>query len=405
VHLAWGAAGAVFLAALGAAEQEPPGASARVEVVRVDVSVTDRRGRPVRDLAAADFEIREDGTPHPVTNFAFVAVGSTMPARALLSPPTREPLPPPPASAPVTTVPVPAQAYQRRALAFVVDDLNLSRTSVVRVRAMLKRFVERSLQPDDLVGLFRTGSVRSASVPLGADRAALLADVEALKWNGRSGRDRSIDPIQRGLTAPVTIGRDLDARRSFLLAVESLTALQSVTEALERLEGRKVVVFLSDGLKVGRSTNAFDRLNVTADAANRESLVVYTLDPRGVTPLNLEADDYDNDPGFQVNIPEYLEERAWSYALDHDGLERLAEATGGLFVHDTDPGKGLAQVLLDQSGYYQLGYLAPAAGGARFHRVSITVRRPDLRVRSRSGYWGARQDRAAVAPAAGTKRP
>jgi len=368
-----------FLAAQGI---DRPGAASRVEVVRVDVAVTDRQGRPVPDLVADDFEVREDDSPRAITNFTYVVVGASA------APPAAWPAT---ASAPATgpVVSPPARTRQRRVLAFVVDDLNLSRTSVARTRDMLKRFVQKSLQPDDLVGLFRTAAP-STTVTLGADRAKLLGEIAGLKWNVESGRERPVDPIQAGLTAPVTIGQHLDRRRAFLLADASLAALQSVIRALEPLQGRKTAIFLSDGLKVGRSTNAFDRLVDAANGANRESLVVYTLDPRGVTPMNLEADDFDNDPGFEVTIREELELREASYTADHDGLERLAEATGGLFIHDTDPGKGLAQALVDQSGYYLLGYTAPAGGEPRFHRVSVTVGRPGLRVRARSGYWSRR---------------
>jgi VWFA-related protein len=369
-----------LLAAQGA---EPPAVSSRVEVVRVDVTVTDLKGRPVPDLAPDDFEIREDAEPRAITHFTYVTVGTSGPTPAARPSTAGAPAPEPVASPP-------ARTRRRRVVLFVVDDLNLSRTSMARTRDLLKRFVRRSLQPDDLVGLVRTGAANSGAVTLGADGAALSAEIAGLKWNGQSGRERPTDPIQEGLTSPVTIGQHLDRRRAFLLADASLGALESVMKALEPLEGRKTVIFLSDGLKVGRSTNAFDRLEDAASSANRGSLVVYTLDPRGVQPLNLEADDFDNDPGFQQRIPVWLEERAVSYAVDHDGLERLAEATGGLFIHDTEPGKGLAQALLDQSGYYLLGYEAPAGANPRFHRVSVTVRRPGLRVRARSGYWSGR---------------
>jgi hypothetical protein len=70
----WLAAGVLFLPVLRVGAQEPA-VSTKVEVVRVDVSVTDRKGHPVRDLTAADFEIREGATPRPITNFAFVTVG------------------------------------------------------------------------------------------------------------------------------------------------------------------------------------------------------------------------------------------------------------------------------------------------------------------------------------------
>jgi VWFA-related protein len=380
----WLAIGLMLAPALVPADViEPPAVSSRVEVVRVDVAVTDRHGRPVPDLTSDDFEIREDAAPRAITNFTYVAVGATVPAPAArlstASAPTTEPVAPPA-----------GLSRQRRVLAFVIDDLNLSRTSMARTRNLLERFVQRSLQPDDLVGLFRTGAVPSTVVTLGADGARLSAEIAGLTWNGQSGRERPVDPIQEGLTAPVTIGKHLDRRRALLLTDASLDALQSVMLALEPLEGRKTVMFLSDGLKVGRSTNAFDHLATAANSANRESLVVYTLDPRGVTPLYLEADDFDNDPGARVRIPQWLEERAVSYELDHDGLEHLAEATGGLFIHDTDLGKGLVKALVDQSGYYLLGFTAPAGGEPRFHHVTVTVARPGLRVRARNGYWGGR---------------
>ena len=382
----WLAIGLVLSPGLLAAQDVgAPGAASRVELVRIDVAVTDSHGRPVPDLTAADFEVREDDSPRAITNFTYVVVGGTAPLPAAPAPAARPSTTP--AAGPEPVLPSPSRARQRRILAFVVDDLNLARTSVARTRGMLKRFVEKSLQPDDLVGLFRTGAP-STTATLGADRAALLAEIAGLRWNGQSGRERAVDPIQKGLTAPVTVGEHLDRRRAFLLAEASLAALQAVIRALEPLPDRKAVIFLSDGLKVGRSTNAFDRLVDAANGANRESLVVYTLDPRGVTPLNLEADDFDNDEGAHWRIPAWLEERATSYEADHDGLERLAEATGGLFIHDTDPGKGLAQVVVDQSGYYLLGYVAPAGSEPRFHHVSVTVKRPGLRVRARTGYWG-----------------
>lgn len=40
-----------------------------VNVVNVEVFVTDKKGNPVTDLTAEDFEILEDGKPVTITNF------------------------------------------------------------------------------------------------------------------------------------------------------------------------------------------------------------------------------------------------------------------------------------------------------------------------------------------------
>jgi Ca-activated chloride channel family protein len=52
------------------AAQQPPAFRARVDLVNVGVSVTDRRGNLITDLTAADFEIVEDGRAQTIRFFA-----------------------------------------------------------------------------------------------------------------------------------------------------------------------------------------------------------------------------------------------------------------------------------------------------------------------------------------------
>ena len=112
--------------------------------------------------------------PRAITNFTYVVVGTSAPAPGARpstgSAPATEPVAPPR-----------ARARQRRVLVHVIDDLNLSCTSMARTRDLLVRFVQRSLQPDDLVGLFRTSAAPSAAVTLGAD-----VSVRRTTSNGRA---------------------------------------------------------------------------------------------------------------------------------------------------------------------------------------------------------------------------
>ena len=65
-------------AAAIAGQQAPPELPTfrvAVDVVSVDVAVTDRDGRIVRDLTAADFEVFQNGKPQRVTAAKFVPVG------------------------------------------------------------------------------------------------------------------------------------------------------------------------------------------------------------------------------------------------------------------------------------------------------------------------------------------
>src|SRR5687767_11413505 len=105
------------------AQQAPPAGQAPsrssdvlrvgVDLVQVDATVTDRRGRHVTDLTAEDFEILQDGRPQRITTFAYV----TLPGAAPAPPRSSGPVAP---SAPLK----PTQA--RRTIAIVIDDLGLS---------------------------------------------------------------------------------------------------------------------------------------------------------------------------------------------------------------------------------------------------------------------------------------
>jgi hypothetical protein len=69
--------------------------------------------------------------------------------------------------------------------------------------------------------------------------------------------------------------------------------------------------------------------------------------------------------------------------------------TGGLaYQNGNDFNFGLDRVLQDQSGYYLIGFKPPDGtfeekrGARAYHHIKVTVTRPGLHVRSRSGFFG-----------------
>ena len=72
---------AVAIALALAAEQSAPQSPGQpfkssVDVVRVDVTAVDGKGRPIPDLTAEDFELNVDGRPRPIVSAQFLAVPS-----------------------------------------------------------------------------------------------------------------------------------------------------------------------------------------------------------------------------------------------------------------------------------------------------------------------------------------
>ena len=64
------------------APQQTPAPSAQfaagVDVVQVDVSVTDKSGQPITDLTARDFDIREDGQPQTIQTIYLATLDRTI---------------------------------------------------------------------------------------------------------------------------------------------------------------------------------------------------------------------------------------------------------------------------------------------------------------------------------------
>ena len=347
-----------------------------VALVRIDATVTDARGRQVSDLGAGDFEVLQDGRPQQISTFEYVRAGDV----SVESEVDAAPLGP---SRPVSPDRV------RRTIAFVVDDLGLSIDSTMRARKALEQFLDTAMRPGDLVAILRTGAGMGSLQQFTSDRRMLQAAVDRLQWNTRSRGS----PFQ----APID---EVDAFRNEVLSAGTLGAITYVIRGVADLPGRKSVIVLSDGFRLkdkdGTYGRVLDALRTMVDAATRAGVVVYGVDTRGLVATGPTASDVG--PGAeQVRSVELRE--------THEGLGALAEETGGLFFRNTnDIGGGVRSALEDQQGYYLIGYVPDGStftgSTRRFHKLTVRVRRPGLRVRSRSGFLAVPDGAATNRPAA-----
>ena len=202
----------------------------------------------------------------------------------------------------------------RRTIAIVVDDLGLSNENVYFTRRALKKFLDQQMEPGDLVAIIRTGGGIGALQQFTSDKRQLYAALERVRFNPTS---RAVGAFASAPSDPLAIagtaaseangvdrarGDDIDALREDVFAVGTLGAVNYVVRGLKDLPGRKSVLLISAGLtlfrfgdQVGnyRVQNAMERL---IDLANRASVVIYTLDARGLETLNFTAADKHIDP-------------------------------------------------------------------------------------------------------------
>jgi len=389
-------------------------------LVQVDAVVTDRDGKQVTDLRADEFEIREDNRPQPITNFSYVSIES--PAAPTASTATAKESP----ARRADTAPVPPRTLRpeqvRRTIALVVDDLGLSFESTHFVRQALRKYVDQQMAANDLVAIVRTSAGIGALQQFTSDKRQLYAAIERVRWYprgrggvsafapissfdeaGRTAGDANSESTDSDLQRRNREREDVDTFREDIFAVGTLGALNFIVRGLRELPGRKAVVMFSDGFRLfnrvggaGESnTRILEALRRLTDLANRASVVVYTIDARGLQTLGLTAAD-DTSGLSASQLEERLTERRNELFDTQEGLNYLAQQTGGIAVrNNNDISGGIQRALNDQRGYYLIGYrpaestFDSATGRRSYHKLTGKIKnRPDLRVRMRSGFYG-----------------
>jgi VWFA-related protein len=388
-------------------------------LIQMDVTVTDKNGKIVHDLKPEDFEIYQNGQKQDISNFSFFSNEQTnVPIAKSAEKKSQQPqtvLPPSPVK--------PEQV--RRTIALVVDDLSLSWQSVYYVRRALTKFVNEQMQDGDLVAIVRTGGGMGALQQFTTDKRQLYAAIDRIRWN-------SIGTGQIGTFAPMEAQQDTsqdaaaaqaqqdaqafekqsESARNAIFATGTLGAIDYVVRGMQELPGRKSIVLLSDGFKMYEEDESgfrdysriLDSLHRLVDAANRASVVIYSLDARGLVYTGLTAAD--NTSGRSADqIESELSDRRTQLFDTQDGLQYLATQTGGnAIMNNNDLSGGIRKILDDQS-YYLIGYIPndetfdPKT--LRFNKLVVKVKRPGLKVRYRSGFFGVSEDKMDTVAAAG----
>ncbi len=377
-------------------------------LVQVDAVITDKNGKPVTDLRPEEVEILENGKSQKITSFSYVSLESGDPAG--LAP--AKPGVPTSAAPPVSLRP----DQVRRTMALVVDDLGLSFESVFSVRRALKKFVDEQLQPNDLVAIIRTTGGVGTLQAFTSDKRQLYAAIEKVRWYplGR-GKIQTFAPIE-GIPAAAPFGgppiskdddesgsvkEDLEQFRAERITSGTLGMVNHVVRGLRDLPGRKSVVMITDGFKIcngGDPTSCkymTGLMRAITDSANRASVVIYTMDARGLEPLGFTAAD--NTSGRNtLEIEGLAKDRRQEFNEMQDGPDFLARETGGIAIrNNNDLAGGIKRFVEDQKGYYVIGYRPDEAtfekvGGRRkFHDLGLNVTRSGkFKVRMRSGFFG-----------------
>jgi VWFA-related protein len=344
-----------------------------VKVVTLPVTVRDKHGKIVRDLTKDDFTLQEDGRPQTIRYFSQEA------------------------NLPLT-------------LGLLVDT-SRSQTNVLDAERNASRgFLDQMLvQEKDKAFLIHFDREVELLQDLTSSREKLQAALELLKTP--SDRDRSNDPNDSGDSRSGS-GSHHGGGTQLYDAV-----FLASNELMKKHQGRKALVILSDGVDRGSKTS----LESTIESAQRADTVVYSI---------YFADSHREDrnegqrrgggmgrggggwpgggggwpgggggwpggggggrggPGGGQRHPE--EPRTDGKKI----LERVSRETGGRFFEVSKKesvGEIYTSIVEELRTQYSMGYTPDKNSAASgYHHVTLAVKRKDLTVQTREGYYADR---------------
>lgn len=410
-----------------------------VRNVLVDVVVESKKGEPVLDLTAADFVVTEDGEPVEILSFTPPSVGgSSQEIGARRSAPD------------AGTRPVP------RRTVVLFDELHMHPNHRKRVLQQTRNTVKDLMGDGDEVMLARFDGQLRVIQPFTSDRKAVLdrlkeenevrrvpmrtawresertlaylfnmqemnTDAPERETVGPAARPSGDDPcVQSGQIAR-SHAQDMHG-----LASASITGLFQMVGSLARRDGRKALLYVSDGLPLtpgtavyryaaelcdgtaasqgqdngvdtslfgtGRNTRWDPKLAAMelaefemtrewrqlAALANAKEVSIYPLQASGLSVGRAAGVD-----NTTISMGAELAHR-----LDiEDSMNLIADQTGGSAIINTnDFATAMGEVLRETDRTYRLSYAPPKPGDGREHRIDVKVAREGVRLRHRKSY-------------------
>jgi VWFA-related protein len=384
--------------------------SVNVNVVNVDVYVTDKSGKRITGLTKDDFEITENGKTVAITNFYAVEGGKAAIADDTPAPPAT----PPEAGAP-KPVPGPKQAPmlpedQRLRLIVYIDNFNLQPFNRNRVMRELRAFLSTKLTRGDQVMLVtydRSTHVRQTfTSDMDLINSSLLA-IEKISAQGVHAASERRDALRqieesRSVNEASGIARSY-AESTFNDLSFSIDALKDLVSSLAGMPGRKAILYVADSLQMIAGQDVFyavqskygeqsttmttsiqydasRRFNELASQANANRVTFYTIDAAGLRVYSsISAENQTAGQGVYIDSIQISNVQA--------PLQMLAEKTGGVaIINRNEVLPALEKVAQDFGSYYSLGYSPTHYGDGRYYKIDVKLKRKGLVARHREGY-------------------
>jgi VWFA-related protein len=383
-----------------------------VDIVNVEVYVSDKQGDPVEGLTRDDFVVTEDGKPVEVVNFYRATDGLPSPEAETAAEPEPQAVGP---GLPQLVEELEVPESQRLHLIVYVDNFNIHPLDRNRVFSRLRLFLNDIVRPGDQVLVasydrslhIRQPFTGSADV---VNRALLeLEDVSGSAVERESERSDALKEIyETDSSHKAEFRAKAFAENQYQEMENALEALGEMIDSLGGIPGRKMMIHLSNGIPMvpgedlylaiqqrfhdmsamGEAFNydlSTEYLELIAQA-NSNRISFYTIDAGG---LRTRSGYGAENPTVNSQIPIGMSVDGMRNQNLQGTLKLMANRTGGRAILNTnDVTAGLRRAAGDFGTYYSLGYRAPDDDRGRYHHIEVRLKDPGRGwdVRHREGY-------------------
>jgi VWFA-related protein len=436
----------------------PPGEKDRATIrtttreVLLDLVVRDKHHHPVTDLRSDEVEIYEDGVRQNTRVFRNVLGSEQLETERTVAG-TRT------STGPAKSSEAPSPLNSMRQVNFVSVVLaQIAPLNLEFARRAVQEFLKSDNLPNTYVTIYRLDRSLAIMQPYTTDKDTLAKAVDAatkgLKGDSESTvsalvadsvvasmlaytenilaspgtSSATAQAVQSALTNPipgimkdplwaanaasqdvsVTLGtalltqadmvRGLRFANSLSNGMDAMDSLHQLVSSEEKLPGRKVILYLADGLAF--PVNRRDAIDNLISHANRSGVSFYTIDTRGLNmddpvmpALAMQRRTAAESSAQKVDpVNGHFEDddvALTAVASPELAMRELAESTGGFAVTNTNEiAVPMQRMMEDIRTHYEVAYSPTSTNyDGHFRKIEVRISRPKTTVQTRSGYY------------------
>ncbi len=386
-------AGALALSPLAARAQQSNASGTytlkvQTDIVLTNVVVRDRKtGEVVKGLKASDFTILENGKPQKIASFDYQSVDdaavlqekATVTGKATIADLLNR-----------NFAEDPKELKDHRLIVMFFDLSSMQPEDIDRAVESAQDYVNKKMQPADLVALVSMATGLSMDQDFTSDKAALLKGLG--KYNGTEGTgfaSGNEGGTSGGTADDASSFTADDSEYNTLNTDRELYAIRSIAKSLERVDQRKSLLYFSGGLTRQGIENQASMRAATNEAV-KANMAIYSVDSRGLEALppvgNASKGSLRGTAAYSGGA---MQSQLDANFGSQEVLATLSSDTGGkAFFDSNDFGPVFQQVQHDTEAYYIVGFHSTnTARDGSYRHLTVKLNRSDVKIDYRPGYY------------------